>query len=224
MDARGGASTATALLAGATGLVGRALLVRLLAADRRQRVIVLARKPLPTTSARDPRLTVLVGDMTALAGEAGAIDDVYIALGTTIKVAGSEAAFRAVDLDLVVAIARRAREAGARRLAVVSALGADRRSRVFYNRVKGEMEDSVAALGYESVVLARPSLLLGDRESLGQPTRAGVDPDRLDNFQKMLRENRRDSLTCVERRQQLSAWKSRGREARVRMRAKRGDG
>ena len=54
--------------------------------------------------------------------------------------------------------------------------------------------------------------------------RAGVDPDRLDNFQKMLRENRRDSLTWVERRQQLSAWKSRGREARVRMRAKRGDG
>jgi len=161
------------LLAGATGLVGRALLVRLLAADRRQRVVVLARKPLPVTVARDPRLTVLVGDMAALTGEAGAIDDVYIALGTTIKVAGSEAAFRAVDHDLVVAIARRARAAGARRLAVVSALGADRRSRVFYNRVKGEMEDAVTGLGYESVVLARPSLLLGDRESLGQPTRAG---------------------------------------------------
>ena len=58
----------------------------------------------------------------------------------------------------------------------------------------------------------------------GCAVRAGVDPDRLDNFQKMLRENRRDSLTWVERRQQLSAWKSRGREARVRMRAKRGDG
>jgi uncharacterized protein YbjT (DUF2867 family) len=173
MDSRAGIGTTTVLLAGATGLVGRALLVRLLAADRRQRVIVLARKPLPATSARDPRLTVLVGDMTALAGDAGAIDDVYIALGTTIKVAGSQDAFRAVDLDLVVAIARRAREAGARRLAVVSALGADRRSRVFYNRVKGEMEDAVTGLGYESVLLARPSLLVGDRESLGQPTRAG---------------------------------------------------
>jgi len=173
MDLRSGAETPTALLAGATGLVGRALLARLLAAERRQRVVVVARKPLPSTSARDPRLTVRVGDMATLAGESGAIDDAYIALGTTIKVAGSEAAFRAVDFDLVVAIARRAREAGARRLAVISALGADRRSRVFYSRVKGEMEDAVTGLGYESVVLARPALLLGDRESLGQPTRSG---------------------------------------------------
>ena len=143
----------------------------LLARERRQRVTVLARRPLATAAARDPRVSVLVGDMAALAGESGAIDDVYIALGTTIKVAGSEAAFSAVDLDLVVAIARAARTAGARRLAVVSALGADRRSRVFYNRVKGEMEETVAALGYDSVVFARPSLLLGDRASLGQPTR-----------------------------------------------------
>jgi len=173
VDSRASARPTTALLAGATGLVGRALLARLLGADRRERVIVLARKPLPTTIARDPRLTVLVGDMAALAVESSPIDDAYIALGTTIRVAGSEAAFRAVDLDLVVAIARAAREAGARRLAVVSALGADRRSRVFYNRVKGEMEETVGALGYESVVLARPSLLLGDRESLGQPTRSG---------------------------------------------------
>jgi len=173
VDSRASARPTTALLAGATGLVGRALLARLLGADRRERVIVLARKPLPTTIARDPRLTVLVGDMAALAVESSPIDDAYIALGTTIRVAGSEAAFRAVDLDLVVAIARAARQAGARRLAVVSALGADRRSRVFYNRVKGEMEETVGALGYESVVLARPSLLLGDRESLGQPTRSG---------------------------------------------------
>jgi len=173
MYSRADAGTTTALLAGATGLVGRALLARLLGAERRQRVIVLARKPLPAAVARDQRLTVLVGDMAALAAAAGAIDDAYIALGTTIKVAGSQAAFRAVDLDLVVAIARAARQAGARRLAVVSALGADRASSVFYNRVKGEMEESVAGLGYESVVLARPSLLLGDRESLGQPTRSG---------------------------------------------------
>jgi len=173
MDPRSSAGTPTVLLAGATGLVGRALLVRLLAAERRQRVIVVARKPLPATSARDPRLTVRVGEMATLAGESGTLDDAYIALGTTIKVAGSEAAFRAVDFDLVVAVARRARAAGARRLAVVSALGADRRSRIFYNRVKGEMEEAVTGLGYESVVLARPSLLIGDRESLGQPTRAG---------------------------------------------------
>ena len=171
MDSSLDAGAPAALLAGATGLVGRALLSRLLGAGRSQRVVVLARKPLPATQARDPRLSVLVGDMAALAAEAKPVDDVYIALGTTIKVAGSEAAFRAVDFDLVVAIARAARAAGARRLGVVSALGADRGSRVFYNRVKGEMEEAVSDLGYASVVIARPSLLLGDRVALGQPTR-----------------------------------------------------
>ena len=173
MDSSPRAGVPAELLAGATGLVGRALLSRLLGAGRGQRVVVVARTPLPATHARDPRLLVLIGDMAALAGTATAIGDVYIALGTTIKVAGSQAAFRAVDLDLVVAIARAARAAGASRLGVVSALGADRRSRVFYNRVKGEMEDAVGALGYASVVIARPSLLLGDRAALGQPTRRG---------------------------------------------------
>ena len=92
---------------------------------------------------------------------------------STIKVAGSEAAFRAVDFDLVVGVARAARGAGARRLAVVSALGANARSSIFYNRVKGEMETAIAQLGYESVVIAQPSLLLGDRTALGQPARSG---------------------------------------------------
>jgi uncharacterized protein YbjT (DUF2867 family) len=101
------------------------------------------------------------------------VDDVYITLGTTIKVAGSQAAFRLVDFEHVVATAKAARAAGARRLAVVSALGADAHSRVFYNQVKGEMQDAVARLGYESVTLAQPSLLIGDRAALGQPTRSG---------------------------------------------------
>src|SRR6185295_248901 len=102
-----------------------------------------------------------------------AVDDVFIALGTTIKVAGSEAAFRRVDYDYVVAVARAARAAGARRLGIVSALGADAKARVFYNRVKGEMQLAVAELGYDSVVIAQPSLLVGDREALGQPARGG---------------------------------------------------
>ena len=89
--------------------------------------------------------------------------------------AGSEAAFRQVDFDFVLNVARAAKAAGARRLAVVSALGADARSRVFYNRVKGEMEAAVAQLGYETVVIAQPSLLLGDRAALGQPARRAED-------------------------------------------------
>jgi uncharacterized protein YbjT (DUF2867 family) len=100
-------------------------------------------------------------------------DDMFIALGTTISVAGSQAAFRAVDLDAVLALARAARAAGVRRLGVVSAMGADAKSKVFYNRVKGEMEQAVSALGFDTVVIARPSLLDGERVALGQPTRRG---------------------------------------------------
>jgi uncharacterized protein YbjT (DUF2867 family) len=161
----------TALVAGATGLIGQALLAQLLESDRYRRVEVVARRPLTATVSRHPRLAVRIGDSAELAGQPPGADDVYIALGTTIKVAGSEAAFRAVDFDLVVAIARAARQAGASRLAVVSALGADATSLVFYNRVKGEMETAVRSLGYSSVVIARPSLLLGDRAALGQPAR-----------------------------------------------------
>jgi uncharacterized protein YbjT (DUF2867 family) len=167
------AEPATVVLAGASGLIGRTLLELLLAPGRNDRVAVLARRPLTGARVADPRLSIRTGELAALASQASGVRDVYIALGTTIKAAGSEAAFRAVDLDLVVAVARAARNAGARRLAVVSALGADARSRVFYNRVKGEAEDALATLGYEALVIARPSLLLGDREALGQPARRG---------------------------------------------------
>ncbi len=111
-----------------------------------------------------------MGVLTSLPG-IGRVDDVFIALGTTIKTAGSQAAFRAVDFDAVVAVARAARKLGATRLGVVSAMGADAQSRVFYSRVKGEMEDAVSKLGYTTLVLARPALLDGDREALAQTTR-----------------------------------------------------
>lgn len=104
---------------------------------------------------------------------APAVDDVFIALGTTIKVAGSQQAFRAVDFDAVLALATAARAAGASRLGIVSAMGADATSPVFYNRIKGEMEQAVTQLGYDSVTFARPSLLAGDRDSLAQPARSG---------------------------------------------------
>ena len=162
----------TALLAGATGLVGRALLPMLLASKYYRSVHVLLRRTPPDIKA-SPKLNIHQVDFTRLPAALPAVDDVLIALGTTIKVAGSEAAFRQVDLDFVLNIARAARAAGATRLAVVSALGADAKSRVFYNRVKGEMQVAIAQLGYESVVIAQPSLLLGDRVALGQPARSG---------------------------------------------------
>ncbi len=165
-------SSRSALLAGATGLVGQALLKLLLDSDAYRDVTVLARR-VPPGIAPQPKVQLRTVDFEHLPEPFPAVDDVYIALGTTIKVAGSQAAFRQIDFDLVVGLARAARSAGATRLAVVSALGADVRSRVFYNRVKGDMQAAVGQLGYESVVIAQPSLLIGDRAALGQPPRSG---------------------------------------------------
>ncbi len=129
----------------------------------------MGRRPL---ALKHPKLHSQVVDFAALP-RLPRVDDVFIALGTTIKVAGSQQAFRAIDFDAVVAVASAARSSGATHLGVVSAMGASARSPVFYNRVKGEMEQAVSELGYESVVIARPSMLAGDRESLDQPVRTG---------------------------------------------------
>jgi uncharacterized protein YbjT (DUF2867 family) len=164
--------TRFALLAGATGLVGRALLA-LLQDDPRYRGVHVLLRRVVNNMPSGGKLQVHRVDFAHLPAALPAVDDVYIALGTTIAAAGSQAAFRQVDFDFVVATARAARAAGARRLAVVSALGANAGSRVFYNRVKGEMQDAVAKLGYPSLVIAQPSLLLGERAALGQPARPG---------------------------------------------------
>ena len=101
------------------------------------------------------------------------VSEAFVALGTTIKVAGSQVAFRAVDHDAILAVARAALASGATKLGVVSAMGANTHSRVFYNRIKGEMELSLARMGFKSLVIARPSLIDGDRAALGQADRAG---------------------------------------------------
>jgi uncharacterized protein YbjT (DUF2867 family) len=164
-------SPRTALLAGASGLIGRPLLAQLLASPAYRHVHVLLRRNVPDLP-QQPKLTIHVVDFGRLPA-LPPLDDVFIALGTTIKLAGSQEVFRRVDFDAVVNTARAGKAAGARCLLVVSALGADAHSRVFYNRVKGEMQRAVAALGYESVVFAQPSLLVGDRAALGQPLRSG---------------------------------------------------
>jgi uncharacterized protein YbjT (DUF2867 family) len=156
----------SALLAGATGLIGRELAAQWPGPGV---LHLLARRPLAAAKASQ---RVMVVDFAALPALPAA-QDAYCCLGTTIKVAGSQAAFRAVDFDAVVAFAKAARKAGATRLAVVSALGAGPNASGFYNRVKGEMEAAISQLGFECVVIARPSLLTGDRNALGQPQRLG---------------------------------------------------
>ncbi len=156
------------LLAGATGLVGREILCALLADRTVTEIHVFGRRALAQS---DSRVRVHVVDFARLP-PLPPVDEVYLALGTTIRAAGSEAAFRAVDLDANLAVARQAAAAGAIRAGLVSAVGADPQSKVFYNRVKGELEAALTPL-FAALVIAQPSLLLGDRASLNQPLRWG---------------------------------------------------
>jgi uncharacterized protein YbjT (DUF2867 family) len=156
-------------IAGATGLVGREILQGLLADGSVAAIHALGRRPLDV---QHPKLTSHVVDFAALPA-LPPIDEVYLALGTTIKVAGSQQAFRDVDFDANLAVARAALAAGARRAGLVSAMGADAHSRIFYSRVKGELEAALATLGFEALVIARPSMLAGNRAALGQPLRHG---------------------------------------------------
>jgi uncharacterized protein YbjT (DUF2867 family) len=160
-----------ALVAGASGLVGRALLQQLAAPDSGYRAVhALVRKPIEPA----PRgVQQHVVDYAHLPSSLPNADDLYCALGTTIKVAGSKEAFRAVDFDAVVNTARAAQASGAKRVAVVSAMGAGTNSLVFYNRIKGDTEAALRSMGFERLVIARPSLLVGPREALGQTARAG---------------------------------------------------
>ncbi len=156
-------------LAGATGLIGGHLLNGLLADGSVAEVHVIGRRAINREHAK---LRVHVVDLRALP-PLPPVDEVYLALGTTIKVAGSREAFRAVDFEANLAVARAALAAGGRRIGLVSAIGADAKSSVFYNRVKGELEAAVLQLAAEATVIVQPALLLGGREQLGQPVRAG---------------------------------------------------
>lgn len=167
MDSPARPNQRSVALAGASGLVGRGILQGLLDDPTVAAVHVLARRPLAQAH---PKLREQVVDFRALPA-LPPVDEVYLALGTTIKIAGSQEAFRAVDFDANLAVARVARAAGARRAGLVSAMGADARSSLFYNRVKGELEDALVREGFDGLAIARPSMLLGDRAALGQPLR-----------------------------------------------------
>jgi len=156
-----------AVIAGASGLVGQHILQTLLADETVSEVHALGRRGL---AIKHPKLIVHRVDFKALS-PLPPVDEVYLALGTTIRDAGSQASFRAVDFDANLAVAHAALAAGAKRIALISAAGANAGSRMFYNRVKGELEDALAELETDALLIARPSLLLGDRVALGQKPR-----------------------------------------------------
>lgn len=162
------------MITGATGLVGDHLLRMLIRQPEITRIVAPTRRPLRNIPERvfnpcDPQLT------DALAQVAGPIDTVFCCLGTTRREAGSKEAFIHTDYALVVDTALTGRRLGASHLLVVSAIGANARSFFFYNRVKGEMEDALVAQNWPLLTLARPSMLLGERnkkrttESLAAP-------------------------------------------------------
>ena len=159
-----------ALIAGCTGLIGRQLLDLLLTDDRYRTVVAISRRPLSVTNSK---LVNVVCELSGLASHAQQLkaDDVFCCLGTTIKKAKTKEAFRAVDLVAPQMLAKIAKESGAGQFFFISSLGANKSSSIFYNQVKGEAEDEVKSVGYATLHILRPSLLLGPR----QEVRSGED-------------------------------------------------
>lgn len=152
------------LLAGASGLVGSALLDKLISDDRYDKIVLISRNPdISYTSEKIISQLIDFDDLIHLKTEIR-IDDVYCALGTTIKTAGSQDAFRKVDFDYVVNLAKWSQNNGIQRFMVVSAMGSKASSAIFYNKIKGEMEDAVKLVQIPETHVFRPSLLLGNRK------------------------------------------------------------
>ncbi|MGH7674342.1 MAG: NAD(P)H-binding protein [Gemmatimonadales bacterium] len=160
-----------ALVAGASGLVGGQLLDLLLEDADYTAVTALVRRELPRPHRKLGQRLV---DFDRLAdGDLPRADDVFCCLGSTMRQAGSKDAFRTVDFTYVERLARLALQHRAKQFLLVSTLGADPRSRVFYNRVKGETEEAVRKLSFEGVHIFRPSLLLGVRREIRPAERLG---------------------------------------------------
>jgi uncharacterized protein YbjT (DUF2867 family) len=170
----------TAILAGATGLIGSHVLQLLLKDPAYDQVIALTRKPLLWD---DPKLKDTVVDFENLKDAADVLkgDDVYCCLGTTMKQAGSKEAFRKVDFEYPVSLAKSTKAQGARQFLLVTALGSDKNSSIFYNRVKGEVQEAIQTTGFEAYHIFQPSMLLGPRtdtragENIGQAVMKTLD-------------------------------------------------
>ena len=154
----------TAILAGATGLVGGECLKRLVAAPEYERVIVVTRRDLGP-GAKQSKVLQAVIEFDQLGGLRRSLrgDHVFCALGTTIRKAGSKSRFREVDYEYPLRLAQLTRMNGAQHFSIVSAMGASRTSPFFYSRVKGEVEASLRAMDWPSLAILRPSVIAGER-------------------------------------------------------------
>ena len=151
----------TAILAGATGLVGSLCLKQLLDDPTYSQVVAVTRRPVPEAHPKFVQKIVDFDQLNQLAPIAA--DDAFCALGTTIKKAGSQDSFRKVDVGYSKAFAGFALAGGSRQLALVSSVGANPRSGNFYVRTKGELEEAVSAMAFQSIHIFQPSFLMGLR-------------------------------------------------------------
>lgn len=153
----------TALVVGATGLVGNFCLEMLVASQLYQKIIVLSRKRLTPQLFGVENIVTDFSNLSELQPKLS-VDHVFCALGTTMAKAGTQQQFRKVDFEYPLKIAEIAKAAGAKKFLLVSAIGADSQSKIFYSRVKGELEEAIEKLNYESLLIFQPSILLGKRE------------------------------------------------------------
>ena len=147
-------------IAGSTGLIGAKLRSVLTLQKPTEKALIFARKEIMLYSNEE----LVETDFKEILQLEASVGTGFCALGTTIKKAGSKAAFRAVDIDMVLAFANWCLAHGAKTFVVVSSVGADGMSSNFYLRTKGEMEEAISKIGFEKVIVLRPSLLLGSRK------------------------------------------------------------
>ena len=167
------------VVAGATGLVGNNIIQQL--AARGDKPVALARRKIEDLPANAELLEIDFRQFL-ISGHLPQCDHLYLCLGTTIQAAGSREAFRAVDFEYSLAVAKKAIEAGATGVSLVSSVGADANSRNFYLETKGQLEEAIKSLGFSTVNIYRPGILVGDRsesrplESLGKVLLQIIDP------------------------------------------------
>jgi uncharacterized protein YbjT (DUF2867 family) len=152
-----------ALIAGATGLIGKEVLALLLADPHYEQVIALVRRPLPIQHTKLVQQLTDFDHLEEVSELFGGAADVFCTLGTTIKAAKTKESFRKVDYEYPVRLAHLAMQNGAHQFLIVTSMGANRDSGIFYNQVKGQVEEEIRGIGLPALHIFRPSLLLGDR-------------------------------------------------------------
>jgi len=153
----------TALILGATGLVGNLCLELLVASQLYEKIIVLSRKRITPPLFGVENIVTDFSNLHELKSSLVA-DDIFCAMGTTISKAGSQSNFKKIDFDIPLQTAQFCKENGASKFILVSSIGANSQSKIFYSRIKGKLEEALEKLDYNSLIILQPSFLLGERE------------------------------------------------------------